>query len=125
MKKRKKPSKRQQELERRRQQRFPLSMNVDLTLPDGTHRAKTRAVSANGFYIDDVPSSGEAGSSVGVALWLPVGYGGEETAVRGQGRVVRLARGSSKDAGAAVRFDRIQFARAQPKEEKEKEKEKV
>ena len=99
--------------ERRAQHRYPLQLSVDL-LPlddpaDSALHGQTHDVSINGFYLIGGPQLLEEGSSVELALWLPVGAEGQETGIRGQGRVVRVDRGVNEQIGVAVKFDRIEF----------------
>lgn len=103
--------------ERPAQHRYPLQVSVDL-LPledsgDSALHGQTRDVSINGFYLTAGPEFLEEGSSVELALWLPVGADGQETGIRGQGRVVRVDRGADEQVGVAVKFDRIEFASAE------------
>lgn len=99
--------------ERRAQHRYPLQLAGELhpenTAAEAALRGQTRDVSITGFYLLGGRQGLEEGSSVELALWLPLGADGQETDIRGQGRVVRVDQEGDKRMGVAVEFDRIEF----------------
>lgn len=99
--------------ERRTRQRYPMQLRVDVR-PAGNgasaYEGETSDISASGLYLRGGPESLTEGSTVEVALWLPVGEDGKCRGVRGQGHVVRVDRRADKQIGVAVKFDRVDFS---------------